>query len=500
MSDLAAKTLHGLKWTNAATVANIALQLILSAILARLLTPQDFGLVAMALVVLNFGTFFSQLGVGRALIQKASLSAEEVRAGFTSSLFLGSLMTAIVFFLAPLVGRFYQTPDVVPILRVLSLSFIINGLSVTATSLLRRQFRFRVDSIAEVLSYLFGYGAIGIPLALAGYGVWSLVFATLSQALLTALIAYGAVRHDLRPIFGWYAYKPLYHFGSRVSLISIFEFIGYNLDTILIGRLASASALGLYNRAYLLARLPLYRLATSITKVLFPSFSQLQLEPLRFRSAYVLSLSLASAFIMPVAFGMAAASEELVRVLLGEQWTGAIPILQLLAVGMPASLLTHFSGVACEALAVLRAKLLLQVGYIACLAVLFWQFQGYGILGFAAALGVAEIGRHLAYIVLTRRVMQLSKAQLYQAYIPALMTGAFTGLAIHLVALLGRHLAIPSVLLLLLEVAVGALCLALAAFVGPLNATLRSAADKFLPASSRFRHHPLIQRHFGLGT
>ena len=497
LSDLTSKTLHGVKWSYLATVANIVLQLGLSAVLARLLEPRAFGTVAMALVVLQFGNFFAQLGVGRALIQKPSLSAEEVRAGFTSSLGLGVLMAALTYLTAPLVGQFYQNPEVVPVLRVLGLSYVFTGLAVTSSSLLRRKFAFRIDGLTEVASYLVGYGLVGVPLALSGWGVWSLVFASLTQGLLATLVYYAASRHDLRPIFSWQAYRPLYSFGSRVSLIGIFEFIGYNLDTLIIGRLVSASALGLYNRAYLLARLPLYKFATSVSKVLFPSFSQLQLEPERLGKAYLLTIGLAGAFIFPIAFGMSAASRELVSALLGEQWTEAIPVLQILALAMPASLLTHFSGIICEALAVLKEKLILQVGYVVFLTLLFWLAAPYGLVGFATALGVAELLRHLAYIALTRRVLGLSSRDIYQAYVPSLLSGGAAGLAVYVVAVAGRALELPLLLVLGAEIVTGACCLLLAFTVGPLKATGSTALAKFLPAQAALRRHALVKRYLG---
>ena len=497
LSDLTSKTLHGVKWSYLATVANIVLQLGLSAVLARLLEPSAFGTVAMALVVLQFGNFFAQLGVGRALIQKPDLSDEEIRAGFTSSVGLGVVMAVLTYLTAPWVGTYYQNPEVVPVLRVLGLSYVFTGLAVTSMSLLRRNFAFRLDGLTEVASYLVGYGLVGVPLALTGWGVWSLVFASLAQGLLAAVIYYGAARHSLKPIFVWRAYQPLYSFGSRVSLIGIFEFIGYNLDTLLIGRLTSASALGLYNRAYLLARLPLYKFATSVSKVLFPSFSQLQLEPKRLGNAYLLTISLAGAFIFPIAFGMSAASRELISVLLGAQWTEAIPVLQILALAMPASLLTHFSGIACEALAVLKEKLILQVSYVAVLALLFWLAQGYGLVGFATALGVAELVRHLAYIVLTRRVLGLSTRAIFQAYAPPLLSGIITGAAIYGVAFLGHTLELPLLLVLGAEVVAGACCLLLAFAFGPLKAIGSAALGKFLPKHAALRRHDLVKRYLG---
>ena len=317
--NLTSKTLHGLKWSYTGTIINSILQIGFTAIMARLLEPTDFGMMAMAGVILRFGTYFAQMGVGSALIQKKEISDEDVRAAFTSGLFLGILFFVLVWFCAPFAIFIFDNEKVIPIIRVMALSFVITGLSTTALSLLRRNLEFRSLAITEIISYVLGYGMIGITLAYNGFGVWSLVAGALSQSAFLTILSYMFSRHKLLFIYRWKYYKPLYSFGSRVSIISFFEFLGSNLDTLAIGHFIGAAPLGIYNRAFMLVNLPAQYLTSSFSRVLFPSFSRVQKEIERLKKAYLSTIMLFSAILLPTCLGIAVASQEIVLLVLGRK-------------------------------------------------------------------------------------------------------------------------------------------------------------------------------------
>ena len=166
--NLTSKTLHGLKWSYIGTIVNSVLQIGFTAIMARLLEPAAFGLIAMAGVILRFGSYFAQMGVGSALIQKKEVSEEDIRAAFTSAIFLGILFLVLVWFCAPLAIHIFDNEKVITIIRVMALSFVITGLTTTAMSLLRRNLEFRSIAITEIISYVLGYSVIGVSLAYNG--------------------------------------------------------------------------------------------------------------------------------------------------------------------------------------------------------------------------------------------------------------------------------------------------------------------------------------------
>lgn len=465
--NLTSKTLHGLKWSYTGTIINSVIQIGFTAIMARLLEPAAFGLIAMAGVILRFGSYFAQMGVGSALIQKKEISDEDVRAAFTSALFLGILFCVLVWFCAPFAIYIFDNEKVIPIVRVMALSFVITGLSTTALSLLRRNLEFRSLAITEIISYVLGYGVIGVSLAYNGFGVWSLVAGALSQSALLAILSYMFSRHKLSFIYRWKYYKPLYSFGSRVSIISFFEFLGSNLDTLAIGHFIGAASLGIYNRAFMLVNLPMYYVTNSFSRVLFTSFSRVQKENERLRKAYLSTIMLFSAILLPTCLGISAASREIVLLVLGDNWIAAIPALQILAIAAFFNFISHFGGVVCDATATLNIKLLMQAIYVIILGTLFYLMRGLGIREFAMAIVFAEFIRYLAYLFIVKQICNITFMEYIRAYLPAIISSSIVGPSIYFEASILRGLDVPVFLLFAVELITGAGLLIIIFFYGP---------------------------------
>lgn len=282
---LTSRTVHGMKWSLVAQVLNVTTTVATTAVLARLLAPATWGLVSMALVILRFGQYFARMGVGAALIQKPELTDDDVRAGFTSSVLLGAAVCVVVVLAAPFTHLIFADPQVVPVARVMSFAFILDGAAVTSGALLQRQLKFKVFAWLDTVSYVVGYGAVAIVLAVLGHGVWSLVVAGLAQSAMSAVLYYAATRHRLKPLFRWSVYERLYSFGARISVTQFLEFITYNMDTMWAGHFFNAGDVGTYTRSFTLVSMPNQYLVTTFTRVLFPSFSRVQKETERLRNA-----------------------------------------------------------------------------------------------------------------------------------------------------------------------------------------------------------------------
>jgi lipopolysaccharide exporter len=468
-TQLTSRTLHGVKWTYMATLVSAVLQVLFAAVMARLLTPEVFGLVAMTQLVLNFGNYFAEMGIGVALVQKLKLTTLDIRAGFTSTVALGGVVSAVVWFASPLIAGIFNEPDVVPVLQFMGLSLLLTGLGSTSQSLLHREMRFREVALINVGSYAIGYFALGLTLAALGAGVWSLVWAALAQSALRSVMWYARVRHTLRPTFRVAAYKPLYGFGGRVSIISFLEYIGLNLDIFMVGRYLRTGALGQYSRGNMLVQVPLYQLMESMSQVLFPSFSQLQLDTERARRAYLSVVGLAAAFLIPMCFGMAAASREIVLVVLGDQWLPVITILPILAVNGSFLVLTHFAGVVAEATAELNRKLLLQAGYVVVLVLLLLPFHGADLWVYALLFATGSFLQHIGYMFLMRRILGVTFGDYARIYARAFAAAIGTGAVVLAGDLLLRPLGTPVTLLLAIKVALGAIMLAVMFRAGPVR-------------------------------
>ncbi|TPG65576.1 lipopolysaccharide biosynthesis protein [Hymenobacter nivis] len=497
--NLSSAAVRGVQWTTAATVLTAVMQIGYTAVMARLLDPAAFGLVAMAGVVLRFGSYFAEMGLGHALVQRSEIDAQDVRATFTASLGLGLAVAGIAWLGAPLAVLFLKNEAVVPLVRVQALGFIIVGLGATATSLLRREMRFEVIAKVEVAAYVLGYGGVGITLAVLGAGVWSLVMASLAQQFFAALMNYLVVRHSLRFIFDRAPYARLLGYGGRVSVVGFLEFINGNLDTLLIGRLLGSVLLGIYNRAYMLLYLPMYFLTNSLARVAFPAFSKIQDDLPRTRALYLTSSTLVATVVLPVCAGVAVAAPELVQVLLGPRWAASVPILRVLCLSIPLSMTTLFAGVVADARANLKQKIILNLEFMALLATLFWALKGYGLAGIAGAIGTGEVVRTFLYMRITHRDIGIPYGRLFAIYKPGLLNAAAVGLGLLAVAALVRPLHAPALVALLAQIAAGALVLGAVVLRWPsdeLRPMLRQGLGRLrglrrLPASA----HPGLARY-----
>ncbi|WP_071594886.1 lipopolysaccharide biosynthesis protein [Pontibacter roseus] len=453
--NLASKAVSGLKWSSAGTIANAVMQIGYTSVMARLLAPEAFGLVALAGVLLRFGYYFANLGLNQAIVQKEELTTDNIRAAFTSSALLGLAFTILTWLLAPFAIMIFDMPDVVPIVRVMTLVFLLGGLSATATSLLQRNMRFKELSIVETLSYVVAYLGVGVLLAYLDFGVWSLVYASLAQSALVAIGAYAMARHSVLPVLSWSSYKPLFAYGSKMSLISFLEFIYSDLATLLIGRVLGAYRLGIYNRAFMLVNLPMYNLTRTVSRVVFPSFSQLQSETEKLAKVYLSSTTLLAALIIPVCLGIMVAAPEIVYVVLGDQWLESIPVLQVLSLAIPLSFITMFAGIVCDAKAVLNWKIVITVTLIVVISALFFLLRQYGLIGFGFALLISEFVRIGMYQTLMKKILHLSYWKQLRIYLPGLMNGAVVAIVVYLISTLLRNLELPHLAILVAQMATG---------------------------------------------
>ena len=343
-------------------------------------------------------------------------------------------MAVVVVLAAPLAALFFRSQAVVPVVRWLALTFVASGLGATAQALLRRDLRFRGSGLVEVASFAVGYGLPTLALAATGFGVWSLVVGAIGQRALASGLAYALTRHPLRPTFELHVHRRLLGFGTKVSIISLLEFVGSTLDSAVIGRFATASQLGLYNRAFMLATLPTYQAHNGLAKVLFPVLSGGQHDREAFRHALRRITVLAIKVMLPLGVGMALAAPELVAVVLGPQWTAATPLFAILAVASAVNLLATFPGIALEAIGVLRGKTVAQSAYVLALAsmlVLLVLSGGFSLHAVVLVMAVGYTLRTLAYFgagvvagVYDGRAMG---HQLAVASISGLVSGALIG-------------------------------------------------------------------------
>jgi len=465
------KAVGGFQWGTASMIFTTIMHIGYTSVMSRLLDPKAFGLIAVAQIIINFGGYFSRLGMTKALIQKKEISNEDIRAVFTSSLILSCFFTILFWFLAPFSSLILQKVDdeVVSIIRLMSLSFLINGFATTSRALLTRQLKFKLQSIQEVSSFLFGYILVGISSGILGMGVWSLVLANLSQLLFAAIFSFSAARHNVVPTFNYSYHQPFLLYGSKLSSISFLDFIGQNIPPFLIGLFFGDYLLGIFRQAYMIITLPLRRLAMNFQHVLFPMYSAFQFEKDKLKNAFLSSSTLLAAIILPIGFSMSVASKEIVLVVFGDGFIESYPILRILSIGICFKFVTELAGIICDATAKLKFKFIIELSNLIILIIAAFSLKSFGLIGFAWILTINELIRTIAYMFFTRNFLQLRVKDYVNLYYPGFFIGIISAINVYLITIIFRYLEFLLLPTLICQVTIGFITLAYFTVFNPPN-------------------------------
>jgi O-antigen/teichoic acid export membrane protein len=337
---LAKKALSGAGWTSLATAGRQILSLACVGILAHLLGPEAYGLMAMTSIVMVFVLNFRDLGTASAVIQRSEISENLVSSLFWVNCGIGLLLSALVFLSARPMAAFFHEPRVIGLLEILSLSCPISSAGLVHNALLTRNMAFRGLAIADIASAVGGY-LVAIPCAFAGFGVWSLVFASLANAIISTACYMFMSGWTPRLRFDFAEIRSIAHFSLNLSGFGLVNYFARNADNIVVGRYLGKVSLGVYQMAYTLMLYPLQNISSLIGQVLLSPFSRIKEDDERFRTAYIKSSMLTGLITFPVMLGMGVVADPLVRALLGSTWLPVIPLFQILApVGLVQSVQT----------------------------------------------------------------------------------------------------------------------------------------------------------------
>ena len=390
----ASQIISGLGWSAAATVINALGQFVFLAVLARLLDPAAFGLLAMASIALRFSSFFAQLGFAQALIQKPSLCSADRTAALVMALSLGLTFYGLTALAAPGFAAYFRAPELVTVLWVLAASLPIGALGGLPLAVLRRAGQFKRIAFIEVTSFVLGYGAVGMGCASSGLGVWSLVAAALAQHTITLVLGFACARYTLAWPLRPEAFRHLWRFGATYSLIGFLEFLSASVESLFLGRVFGKAALGTYNRAVTLVQLPVEQAVTAVNKVLFPALASMQTDRSRLADGFQMMLLGVGLFSTALACGIAAAAPDVVALLLGPKWVDAAPLLAIVAFAAPPMFMYVTCGVTLDSMAALRPKLKLQFAtLLAKVALVLGLANMAGLPGVALAVVLAEFLR-----------------------------------------------------------------------------------------------------------
>ncbi len=332
--DLREKVLSGLCWSAGVRFMGQLITWAITIIVMRLLTPEDYGLMAMAGVFISFLALLNELGLGAAMIQKQKVDETSLRQTFGLLLISNSCLFLLLLLIAPLIGYFFHEERVVAIIRLLSAQFIMMPFGIIPQSLLAREMNFKKISVVEFVSAIAG-SLITLMLALNGFGVWSLVWGSMTIILLRTVGLNFVCPYLHGPRFSLKGMRHTISFGSYVTLVRALWFFFLQADVFIVGRIMGKELLGFYSVAMNLATLPMQKVSGIINQVAFPAFSSIQAEPLRVASHSLKAVRIMSFFAFPLLWGISCIAPEIVSVVLGNKWHQAIVPLQLVSLIVP---------------------------------------------------------------------------------------------------------------------------------------------------------------------
>lgn len=326
--SLKEKTKYGMLWSVIERFGTQGLQFIFGIILARLLSPDDYGIIAMPLVFFAIAQCFINSGFVSALIRKPELTQEDLSTTFYFSILVGSVCYVILFMISPWIASFYNTPILEDILKVTSLTTLFTPLSMVQSVLLTRKIDFKTQAKISVISAVSS-GSVGIYLAYNGYGVWSLVFQQVAGSLINVVLLW--IKCNWHPSTPWSneSFQYLWSYGSKLLASSLLATIYENIYPIVIGKFYSPTELGFFTRAHQFSKLPSSNITGVMQRVTFPILSEMQQDDDRLERNYRKIIKAAGFIVFPLMAGMSCVSEPMVKVLLGEQWLGCILFLQI---------------------------------------------------------------------------------------------------------------------------------------------------------------------------
>ena len=323
------KTVKGVFWSAVERFSVAGISFLFGLVLARLLSPSDYGVIAMLNIFMAISQTFIDSGFSSALIRKPDRTETDNATAFYFNIVVGVVCYLVLFGAAPLIARFYDEPILVPVTRVIGLNLLLNSLCVVQQALLTVRIDFKTQAKISLTATILS-GIIGIVLAYKGYGVWALVVQSVSAALFRMVLLWLLAQWRPQARFSKSSFRVLFSYGSKLLASGLLDTVYNNLYTIVIGKKFTSASLGVYARADHLAQFPAVNITGILQRVTFPVLSTIQTEDERLRVNYRKFLRLSAYVVFPLMMGLAAVADPLIRWILTDKWEAAIPLLQIL--------------------------------------------------------------------------------------------------------------------------------------------------------------------------
>lgn len=334
VTGLTAKSLQALKWSYLGTAGRILVQMAVQIALARLLGPEAFGSFATVVLVMGLGSLIAEAGLSSSLIREKEISDNTIRFTFTWLLIAGGAVAVLAYVLAQWLADLFENQQLVLIVCAMMPGFLLQALGSVSLAILRRALQHRFIQLTQLLAYSMGFALIGIPCAVAGLDVWSLVIAWNVQCALGSILLYAKTRHPIRPLLILNDYG-LVRYGMSILGSNIANWTTENLDNVVIAKMFGLRSIGLYSMSYNLVRSPANHLVVSLQQVLFPASAQANREGHDVGRTYLAVLSAVALVSLPAFVSIAVLPDTTILTLYGAKWLDAAEVLTPLALAMP---------------------------------------------------------------------------------------------------------------------------------------------------------------------
>jgi O-antigen/teichoic acid export membrane protein len=327
--SLKQQTKKGLYWKFAEQFANHGMQFIIGIVMARLLSPSDYGITALPAVFLAIAGIFAEAGFGSAMVRKPELKEEDLSTAFYYSTGIGIVMYALLFFASPWIADFYNTPVLKPLIRVTALGFLYGPMGTPQSIILQRRLDFKTPAKVSVACKIVA-GIIGITMAFYGYGVWALTISSMLAGIVGLLIRFYVVRWY--PKTGWSkeSFKYLWGYGNKLMASSFIDIVFSNITPIVIGKFYSTTDLGIYNRAQSYAKIPSQQATSVLQNVTFPVLSKMQDNNEFLSHNYRRILKVSAFVVFPIMMLLAGLARPLIILMITAKWEASIILLQII--------------------------------------------------------------------------------------------------------------------------------------------------------------------------
>lgn len=483
---LTSKTAKGFFWLSSGKIIQSFIQIAVLAVLARLITPESFGIAQASFIVVGFANLLSQMGVGPALVQKKEINDTHLRVGFTFSLFMGLILAALNYTFSDYIASFFEMNELSKVIKVISLIFIIESFVVVSESMLQKKMKFKQYALVNITSYIIGYAVIGVIYADFDYGYWALIYAFIGQVVVKAICVSILEPHSYKFSFKQKELRELLYFGGGFTIAKFANYFAGQGDNIIVGKFLGASTLGLYSRAYSIMVQPVNLIGTALDKVLFPAMASVQDDRTRLKKAFLNGVSAIAIISMPLSILIIIVSPEIVMILLGADWTDAVIPLQILS----AALLFRMGYKISDSLARATGNVYKRAWrqYVYAFAIISGTYLGkeWGLEGVAFSVVLAVGLNYFLMAHLSLKIIDLKWIDFLKSHKNGLLNMILCGILTYSFTIVIRSISVSDLLNLTLIVSINSLSFLLLItkwpniFLGKENFIIKESMQKYL--------------------